>query len=388
MTQTLDPLNLKRDLSMDPIPTNPKIDLPRIGDEQLELLERLCNACAISGDEGEVRAIVREQLEEPVRQANGTLKVDALGNLLVTRPGSQGEPGSRLKVMLAAHMDEVGFMLIADEEKGIFRFDIAGGIDHRVLAGKPVWVGRDRIPGVIGAKAIHLTQPDETRRTISLDNLRIDLGPESGKAKVGDWAAFATRFTRMGPSLRAKALDNRLGVATLIHLVKNAPDHIDLQAAFTVQEEVGLRGARVAAHYFDPDLAIAIDSTPAYDLPHWDDGEPGWENSDYNTRLGYGPAIYLSDSSTISDPRLIRHMVETAEALAIPYQFRQPGGGGTDAGSIHKQRAGIPSLSISVPGRYHHTPAAIVRISDWEHTLALLYAALVRLPAHILSPER
>ena len=368
--------------------SQPDIHLPSIGNEQLELLERLCNACAVSGDEGEVRAIVREQLEEPVHQKGGSLKVDAMGNLLVTCPGSQGESGSRLKVMLAAHMDEAGFMLVSDEEKGIYRFDIVGGIDHRLLAGKPVLVGRDHLPGVIGAKAIHLTQPEEARKPVSAENLRIDLGPESGKARLGDRAAFATRFTRIGPSLRAKALDDRLGVATLIELVKRAPQNIDLLAAFTVQEEIGLRGAQVAAYSFDPHLAIAIDSTPAYDLPHWDDGEPGWENSTYNTRLGAGPAIYLSDSSTISDPRLVRHMVETAEALGIPYQFRQPGGGGTDAGTIHKQRGGIPSLSISVPGRYHHTPASIVRLSDWENTLALLYAALVRFPSDILSPDR
>jgi tetrahedral aminopeptidase len=366
----------------------PAINLPTIGNEQLELLERLCNACAVSGDEGEVRAIVREQLEEPVRHLGGSLAVDAMGNLLVSCPGNQGDPASRLKVMLAAHMDEVGFMLVSDEDKGIYRFDIVGGIDSRQLAGKPVLVGQEHHPGVIGVKPIHLTQPEEARKPVAVDNLRIDLGPESGKAKVGDRATFATRFTRLGPSLRAKALDDRLGVATLIELVKNSPGNIDLQAAFTVQEEVGLRGARVAAHAFDPHLAIAIDSTPAFDLPHWDDGEPGWENSVYNTRLGAGPAIYLSDSSTISDPRLVRHMVETAESLGIPYQFRQPGGGGTDAGAIHKQRGGIPSLSISVPGRYHHTPAAIVRISDWEHTLALLYAALARIPTDILSQER
>jgi tetrahedral aminopeptidase len=365
--------------------SQPDINLPSIGNEQLELLERLCNACAVSGDEGEVRAIVREQLEEPVHQKGGSLKVDAMGNLMVSCPGSQG---ARLKVMLAAHMDEVGFMLVSDEEKGIYRFDIVGGIDSRLLAGKPVLVGRDHLPGVIGAKPIHLAQPEEARKPISTENLRIDLGPEGGKAKVGDRAVFATRFSRLGPSLRAKALDNRLGVATLIELVKNAPGNIDLQAAFTVQEEIGLRGAQVAAYAMDPHLAIAIDSTPAYDLPNWEDGDPGWENSVYNTRLGAGPAVYLSDSSTISDPRLVRHIVETAEALRIPYQFRQPGGGGTDAGAIHKQRGGIPSLSISVPGRYHHTPASIARIFDWEQTLALLYAALVRLPEDILSPDR
>jgi putative aminopeptidase FrvX len=368
--------------------THTKINLPRVGEEQLSLLERLCNACAVSGDEGEVRTIVLQELQEPVRQKGGSVKIDALGNVLVVCPGDPSQAGSHLRVMLAAHMDEVGFMLISDEEKGIFRFDTVGGIDQRALAGKSVLIGREHIPGVIGAKPIHLTKPEETSQVISLENLRIDLGAENKQVKVGDRAAFATRFTCLGPSLRAKALDNRLGVATLIQLVKHAPANIELQAAFTVQEEVGLRGARVAAYAFDPHLAIAIDSTPAYDLPHWDDGEPGWENAVYNTRLGAGPAIYLSDSSTISDPRLTNYLVQTAECLDIPYQFRQPGGGGTDAGSIHKQRAGIPSLSVSVPGRYHHTAASLALISDWEHTLTLLYAALVKLPPDILSVDR
>jgi tetrahedral aminopeptidase len=368
--------------------TNTELNLPQVGEEQLALLERLCNVCAVSGDEGEVRAIVLDELQEPVRQKGGSVKIDAMGNVLVVCPAGQSQAGAHLKVMLAAHMDEVGFMLTSDEEKGIFRFDIVGGIDQRALAGKSVLVGREHIPGVIGAKPIHLTMRDETNQTISLDNLRIDLGAENKRVKAGDRATFATRFTRLGPSLRAKALDNRLGVASLIELVKHSPPNIELQAAFTVQEEVGLRGARVAAYAFDPHLGIAIDSTPAFDLPHWDDGEPGWENAVYNTRLGAGPAIYLSDSSTISDPRLIHHLVQTAESLSIPYQFRQPGGGGTDAGSIHKQRAGIPSLSVSVPGRYHHSPASLARVSDWEHTLALLYAALVRLPSDILSIDR
>jgi len=160
-----------------------------------------------------------------------------------------------------------------------------------------------------------------------------------------------------------------------------------------VQEEVGLRGARVAAYALDPDLAFVLDSTPANDLPAWNSG--GYSPKDklvepfrYNTRLGGGPAIYTLDGSTISDPRLIRYLVETAEALKIPYQFRQPGGGGTDAGAIHKSRAGIPSVSISVPGRYAHTAALLARLDDWKNTLALMQAALRRLPPDILTQER
>jgi putative aminopeptidase FrvX len=357
----------------------PSSNTPTIRTAQYRLLEQLCNACSVSGDEGEVRKIVVEQ----VKSHGDDVLVDALGNVLVTRKGA----GSKncLKVMLAAHMDEIGFMLTADDGDGIFRFDTVGGMDERQLAGKPVWVGRDKIPGVIGAKPIHLTTDSERKNTIPKDTLRIDIGVDNkSKVKVGDRATFATQFQRIGPSLRAKALDDRLGVATLIELVKHAPENIDLLAAFTVQEEVGLRGARVAAYALDPDIAIALDSTPANDLPTWD----GEENTRYNTKLGAGPAIYIADGATLSDPRLIRHLVATAEAEGIPYQFRQPGGGGTDAGAIHKQRIGIPSVSVSIPGRYAHTAAGICRVEDWKNTLVLIHSALSHLPTKILQAER
>jgi endoglucanase len=360
---------------------------PGIGREQITLLERLCNACAVSGDEGEVRAIVLEEIRPFVDE----LRVDALGNVLAIKHGA-GD--GRLQVMLAAHMDEVGFMLIHEEggangDDGIFRFDTVGGLDVRQLAGKAVLIGKQHVPGVIGAKPIHLTTPEERKQTISLETLRIDVGPgNQSKVKVGDRATFATRFMETGPSLRAKALDNRLGVATLIELMKHAPANIDLLAAFTVQEEVGLRGARVAAYALNPDLALALDSTPANDLPAPEAGEPGNENTRYNTRLGGGPAIYIADSGTLSDPRLIRHFAQVGEELGIPYQFRQPGGGGTDAGAIHKQRAGIPSLSISVPGRYAHTAAGIARREDWQNSLALVHAGLERLSSELFSVDR
>lgn len=359
---------------------------PRISAAQLRLLERLCNTCAVSGDEAPVRAIVKEQIESFADE----LTIDVMGNLLAVRLG-KGE--RRLRVMLAAHMDEVGMILMQEEEEGVYRFEAIGGLDVRYLAGKPVFAGSDKTPGVIGFKPIHLTSGDEVRQAISIDQLRIDLGAQNGKkVKPGDGATFATSFARLGPSLRAKALDDRLGVATLIELFKQAPDNIDLLAAFTVQEEVGLRGAKVAAYAFNPDLAIVLDCTPANDLPAWDAsncaGEDCLENARYNTRLGAGPAIYIADRVTLSDPRLVRHLVQTAEERGIPYQIRQPGGGGTDAGAIHKQRAGIPSVSISVPGRYLHTPASLARLDDWKNTLALVFAALETLSPEILQSER
>ncbi len=353
------------------------IQIPQIGEEQVKLLERLSNACGVSGDEGEVRKIVLEE----VRPYADEVKVDALGNVLATKRGS-GEPP--LRVMLAAHMDEVGLMVTNDESDGIYRFEIVGGLSAADLAAKVMWVSKEHIPGVIGLKPIHLTKPDERTKPFSTDDLRLDVGLTTNKVKVGDRATFATKFIQHGPSLRGKALDNRLGVTTLIELVKQAPPQIDLQAAFTVQEEIGLRGARVAAYTFDPDVAIILDSTPAYDLPDWESGE----NERYNSRLGAGPAIYVADSSTLSDPRLVRYLVEIAEKYEIPYQIRQPGGGGTDAGAVHKQREGIPSVSVSVPGRYHHSPAAIARLSDWQHTCNLVASALFHLTPQVIMGER
>jgi len=201
------------------------------------------------------------------------------------------------------------------------------------LVGKPVTIGRDHVPGVIGAKAIHLTTPEERKQVLKVDQLRIDIGPGTdSKVKVGDRGTFATKLAVLGPSIRSKALDNRLGVFNLIQLVKHAPENVDLLAAFTVQEELGLRGAKIAAFAFDPEIGIAMDSTPANDLPHYD----GFENTSHNTRLGDGPAIYIMDRGTIGDQRLIKWLIESAEAEKIPWQFRQPGMGGTDAGEIHK----------------------------------------------------
>ena len=351
---------------------------PRIGASQIKLLEKLSNALGVSGDESAIREIVLEEIKPVVDDIN----IDMMGNVLATKLGK----GTNLpKVMLAAHMDEVGFMITNDDGKGIFRFSPVGVIDTRQLAGKPVIVGPNRVPGVIGMKPIHLAKKNELNTSISIDALRIDLGPENGKkAKIGDWATFAMKFSRIGPSLRGKAMDDRLGVTSLITILKNTPTNIDLYAAFTVQEEVGLRGARVAAYAINPDMAIVVDCTPALDMPVWD----GSENSLYRTKVDLGPAIYIADGSTLSDPRLVNLLRNVGDAYSIPYQIRQPGGGGTDAGAIHKQRAGIPSISVSVPGRYLHTAASIVRLNDWKHSIALLHASLSHIDESIFKIYR
>lgn len=375
--------------------TNPTLKSPMVGPDQVALLERLCNASGVSGDESEVRKIILEQVRALAKDpaANLEVKVDALGSVLVTRR-ARGDAAAPLRVMLDAHMDEVGLLVVADDENGLFRFVKVGGIDDRVLPGKTVVVGKNRVPGVIGAKAIHLTEPGETETKISLETLRIDTGPENGKVKAGDRATFATPFRSVGPSFICKAFDDRVGCATLLEILRVAVqtgslDHLDLLLAFSVQEEIGGRGARAAAYGLAPEIAFAIDSTPASDLPRYDAGEDGVvEDAGYNVRLGSGPAIYLVDAGTLSDPRLARHLMQTGDRYGIPYQVRQPGSGGTDAGTIHRTRAGVASISVSVPARYLHTAACVARRADWENTLALLWQSLVDLKRDLIASER
>ena len=344
----------------------------------LQLLRELTEAVGVSGAEGPVRAIVRKQVEPHA----DSIRVDALGSLLVTR---RGAGRARLRVMVSAHMDEVGLMVVSLGSDGLLKFETVGSIDDRHLLGKPVWVGTDRLPGFIGAKPIHLMKREETEQIVKVDAMSIDIGAGSkaaaeAKLKPGDWATFATPFRRLGPTISAKALDNRLGVAALIELVQNPPPGIELLAAFTVQEEVGLRGARVAAFSLDPQASLVLDCTPANDLPNWD----GEENTGYNTRLGAGPAIYAADGRALAHPGLLEHFIQTAEREGLRYQIRQPGGGATDAGVIHVARAGIPSLSLSTPGRYPHSPAGVASLADWRGTVRLAYAALAGLTAQVL----
>lgn len=190
----------------------------RITKTQLDLLEELTNANGVSGDEMEIREIIRKKVAPYADE----IKVDGMGNLLVIKHAKQPNP---IKVMLDAHMDEVGFMIVEEDGDGLYEFEQVGGGDERQFVSKPVSVGKEKLPGVIGSKPIHLATEEEMHSVISMHSMRIDLGPEGkGKAKRGDYAAYATRFIHSGDALFAKALDNRLGCATLIELLKTAPD--------------------------------------------------------------------------------------------------------------------------------------------------------------------
>lgn len=337
----------------------------------MELLKALSDAEGVSGNEAPVRKIIRQAIQDHVDE----IRVDNLGNLIARK-----QPANRpanLRVMVAAHMDEVGFMVVKIDSDGLLKFRTIGGIDPRIVISKPVRVGGDGVPGIIGAKPIHLMDHAEASKVSDIDKMAIDIGATNEEdatksVKRGDYVNFDTRFSQAGDLVKGKAFDDRAGCAALAALLEE--DYpFELVAAFTVQEELGLRGARVSAYEIDPDVAFVLEATVADDLPKDKDTSP-------TTELGKGPAITFMDRSVIPDKRLVRLLVETAETHGIPYQLRRALGGGTDAGQIHLAREGIPSAVVSVPCRYIHSPAALLSPQDFKHTIELMRHALNRLP--------
>jgi endoglucanase len=340
------------------------------------ILRELSEAVGVSGNEDDVRAI----LIDAVRDHVDRFQVDALGNLLTVK---QGTGSDSLRVMLAAHMDEIGLMVVHHDDDGFLKVDAVGGIDPRLLPGALLTVGPDRIPGVIGIKPIHLVEADQMDKVPKIEDLVVDVGAK-GKdeaqklAPLGTYAAFATRFRELGPSVTGKAFDDRAGCAVLVELIRGPRFDFDLHAVFTVQEEVGLRGARVAAFAVDPHCAFALEGTVADDIPKEKDVS-------LTTQLGKGPAITVMDRSFIADRRLVRLLIGTAEELEIPYQIKQPGVGGTDAGVIHLAREGVPSATVAVPSRYIHSPVALLSLDDFNNTVRLMRESLSRLTRETLD---
>lgn len=334
------------------------------------ILRELSEIAGVSGDE----ARVRERIWEAVKHHVDGGRVDALGNLITWKGADK--PGPRL--MLAAHMDEIGFMITHVDRDGLLRFEKVGGIDDRVLPAQAVHVGPDAIPGVIGMKPIHLLSPGERRRPITHDDLYIDIGATSKKeaerhVKPGTYATFATSFAEFGDGLvRGKAFDDRVGCSLLIDLVKEEVPY-PLFAVFTVQEEIGLRGARVAAYDIEPTLALALEGTTCADIPET-------EEHGQATTLGAGPAITFMDRATIPARPIVDGLMAAATAHDIPWQWRRTTFGGTDAGSIHLTRAGVPAATVSVPCRYIHSPCAYMNLNDYDNARHLLAAFLPNVP--------
>jgi len=339
------------------------------------LLENLSNAFGPSGCEDEVRRLLARALRDKVDD----LQTDALGNLIAFKKGTGPEP--RMKVMVDAHTDEVGLMITRIEKDGLLGFRAVGGVDARLLMARGVTVGEKRIPGVITATPIHLTKPEQRQQIAKIDQLVIDIGASSadeakGLVKMGEYAAFDTRFEVLNEeglrTVKGKAFDDRMGCAVAAALA-DGEYAVDLFLSFSAQEETGLRGARVAAYRIEPDLAFALEGTICDDMPKDKDVSP-------TTELGKGPAISIMDRSFVADQRLVRLLVDQAEANGIPYQFKQPGTGSTDAGAIHLSKAGVPSVAVSVPSRYIHSPVSVASLNDFDSTVALMKAALLALP--------
>lgn len=341
------------------------------------ILRELSEAIGVSGAEDDVRDLIIKHIRDYVDD----MRIDAMGNLLAVKRGT-GQVN--LRVMAAAHMDEVGLMVMGFDGDGFIRFSAVGGLDARILPGTRVLVGKDKVPGVVLWPPIHL---NHNENTVAIDRLRIDIGASnkdgaSSAAELGDRIAFASPFDELGPTVRGKALDDRAGCASLINLIQGDPFPFDVLVAFTVQEEVGLRGAKVAAQYFKPDLAFVLESTACHDLPQ----DPDEPDQTTITRLGAGPAITVVDRSMISDQRLVRHLVRVADAEGIPHQFRSPQhAGGTDAGAIHLTGPGVPSVVVANPCRYLHAPYSIMSLSDFENQSRLVRAAWMALTPSVLE---
>lgn len=342
-----------------------------------ELLKQLTEATGVAGDEREIRRLIRDLIADHVDE----WYVDAMGNLLATKRGT-GEHDMR--ILVDAHMDEVGLLITDIDSQGMLKFATAGGFDPRALLGKVVQIGPKKITGVIGARPIHLASASERTQVVKTDAMRIDIGASSkdsagGKVSVGDYAAFVTEYEELADGTVAigKAFDNRVGCAAIIELLRGEPFPFELVAAFTVQEEVGLRGAQVAAYAARPDAALVLECTPALDLPTDEDTSP-------NVSMGQGVSIYVMDRGTIQDPRLVSHITSVADSTGIPYQIRQPGGGGTNTAAIQRLHGGIPAATIAVPGRHAHTPTMMISLEDYRHYAQLADAVLRQLTPAVI----
>ncbi|MHA1616855.1 MAG: M42 family metallopeptidase [Candidatus Njordarchaeales archaeon] len=339
-------------------------------EEIISLLEKLSNAFGPPGFEDEVREIVKEELEG----VTSDIRVDALGNLIAYKKGSENYP----VVMLDAHMDEVGFLITHIDKRGFLRFQPLGGFDERVLYAQQVVIrtkNGDKILGFIGAKAPHLLKPEERSKVLGIDELFIDIGATSEEEaremgiEIGSVGTFATKFTRLSRNrVMGKAFDDRVGLTVMITAMKMLKDtNYNIIGVASVQEEVGLRGARTAAWQATPDLALALEGTAAADIP----GTPEHKES---TAMGKGPAITIADRSIIAHPKIVKLLVNAAEENNIPYQFKRVIAGGTDAGVIHLTKGGVPAGVVSVPCRYIHGPAAFLDLRDLENTIKLVVA--------------
>jgi endoglucanase len=336
-----------------------------------ELLKRICETPGVSGSEDRIRKVVAEELRPLV----DTIDVDVMGSIIGVKEGSGGP-----RVMIAAHIDEIGFRVRHIDDKGFIKIAPVGGWDARNLISQRVFVhgfAGQSLRGTLtsSAKPKHLQGNDEGKAP-KVEELFVDLGLPGDKVKelveVGDQITLDRTSELVGNMIVSKTLDDRVGVYVMIEALRKLKEKAvpaTILAVATTQEEVGLRGAVPAAYALNPDIGIAVDITIAYDIP-------GSGAEDSVTRLGEGAAIKISDSSLICHPKLVRHFRNVAEAKGIKYQLEMLPFGGTDAGGIQRARGGVTSITLSIPTRYAHTVNEMAHIEDIDACVDLLAAYL------------
>lgn len=325
------------------------------------MLKEYATSFGVSGCEGEIRNVIKKNVK-----GIGQVSIDRIGNLIVHKKG-KGK-----KVMIAAHMDEVGFIVTNILSDGRIKFAPVGGIDLRILPSKRVVFGKNKIKGVIGVKAIHLQPQEERKKPFLLKDLFIDIGATSFEeackyVRIGDYATFESEYIELDEFIKSKALDDRVGCAIITEALKD-DYNLDLFGVFTVQEEVGLRGAEVASKAIMPEIAIIIEGTTCADIVK--------DERDFVTTLGLGPAISIMDRTSAANLKLIKRIADVAQKYDIPFQYRKGSVGGNDAGIIHKVGEGCITSTISVPTRYIHSPVSMINKNDYQNTLKLLKLVL------------
>ena len=324
------------------------------------LLEKLCNATGPSGFEGEVREIIKEEIKNYVDE----IKVDLMGNIIAHKKG-KGK-----KVLIDAHMDEVGFIITGYNEDGTLRFEALGGINGKVILSKVILIGKNKIPGVIGFKPIHLQSADERKKNVKASQCCIDIGSKSKEEtrkliKLGEFVVFDMKYAEFGHGLiKGKAFDDRIGCAVAIEILKENYN-CDLYVSFNVQEEVGERGAYVSAFNIQPDIGVALEGTICADMP----SIPKHLRA---TEIGKGPALSIMDRTSIFNNEILEDIVKVAGDKQIPYQLRRAIAGGNDAGAILMSGEGAKVATVSVPCRYIHSSISVASLEDYKNTVRLV----------------
>lgn len=330
-------------------------------------LSDLTTLNGVSGNEDAVRKYIYEKIKSKC----DNIKIDTMGNIIAFK---KGKKAIGKKVMVCAHMDEVGFIVSRITDDGFLKFKTVGGIDPRVIISKFVTVGKGAHVGVIGTKAIHLMTPAERKASPKISDLYIDIGAKTKKeaekrVSVGDYVAFKSDYTEFGDDLiKAKALDDRVGCDILMSLCDDSYD-FDLYLVFTVQEEVGLRGAQCATYSIKPDIAVVLEGTTCSDVS-------GVKESGYSTILGGGAALSFIDNRTYYNKDLFNYIYNLAKEKNIPVQIKQTASGGNDAGVVHLSTSGVKTAAISVPARYIHSPSSVISKKDYEACKELIHVLL------------